>query len=196
MKKRYTKTDLLPCCGKSTGSGASSNRFTPSALHPTLKVTDAHDQGSHAFLRPPLFRSKMIRDNARMLPHQIAGNRAARFQRTCRVGIIAALCAAGALMMSGCTMGRVNSRVAYWQRQTDIHIPVGTTLGDAQGFFASQGLQLRCCTSGRDIHEAYSANERNVGRFFFTEYSVMIVVDVSTNQTIDRVRVFRVGVGL
>ena len=50
--------------------------------------------------------------------------------------------------------------------------------------------------SGPDIHYAYSASERNVGRFVFTEYSVLIVADVSANQTINRVRVLRIGVGL
>ena len=101
-----------------------------------------------------------------------------------------------ALALVGCTMGRVNSRVAYWQKQTEIHVPVGSGLDDAQKFFASQGLELRCCMSGPDIRNAYSATERNVGRFVFTEYSVLIVADVSANQTIDRVRVLRIGVGL
>jgi hypothetical protein len=50
--------------------------------------------------------------------------------------------------------------------------------------------------SGPDIHNAYSAIERNVGRFVFTEYSVLIVADVSANQIIQRVRVIRIGVGL
>jgi hypothetical protein len=86
--------------------------------------------------------------------------------------------------------------VAYWQKQTDIHVPAGTSLDDAKRFFASQGLELRCCMSGPDIHDAYSATERDVGRFVFTEYSVLIVADVSGNQKIDRVRVLRIGVGL
>src|SRR5579862_3853835 len=107
-----------------------------------------------------------------------------------------AICIAVVLAFSGCTMGRVNSRVAYWQKQTAIHVPVGTSLDEARRFFASQGLELRCCMSGPDIHDAYSASERNVGRFVFTEYSVLIVVDVSAKQIVDRVRVLRIGVGL
>jgi len=101
-----------------------------------------------------------------------------------------------ALALSSCTIGRANSRVAYWQKQTQIHVPVGMPVDEAQKFFASQGLELRCCMSGPDIHDAYSATERNVGRFVFTEYSVLIVADVSANRTIDRIRVFRIGVGL
>jgi len=93
-------------------------------------------------------------------------------------------------------MGRVNSRVAYWQKQTEVHVPLGTSLDEAKRFFASQGLELRCCMSGPDIHDAYSATERNVGRFVFTEYSVLIVAAVSAKQTIDRVRILRIGVGL
>jgi hypothetical protein len=100
------------------------------------------------------------------------------------------------ISLSGCTIGRVNARVAFWQEQTEKHVPAGTSVGEAQRFFASQGLDLRCCMSGPDIHNAYSAAERNIGRFVFTEYSVLIVADVSANQTIDRIRVLRIGVGL
>jgi hypothetical protein len=113
-----------------------------------------------------------------------------------RYRFICVIFPAVALALVGCTMGRVNSRVAYWQKQTEIHVPVGSSLDDAQKFFASQGLELRCCMSGPDIRNAYSATERDVGRFVFTEYSVLIVADVSANQTIDRVRVLRIGVGL
>jgi hypothetical protein len=96
----------------------------------------------------------------------------------------------------GCSMDRVNSRVTSWQKQIDAHVPAGTSLKDAQAFFSSKGLELRCCMSGPNIHDAYAASERNVGRFAFTEYSVLIVADVSANQLIDRVRVLRIGVGL
>lgn len=107
-----------------------------------------------------------------------------------------ACCIGLPLTLSACTMGRVNSRVAYWQEQTAIHVPVGTSLGDARAFFASHGLELRCCMSGPEIHDAYSASERNIGRFMLTEYSVLIVADVSEDQTINRIRILRVGVGL
>jgi hypothetical protein len=103
---------------------------------------------------------------------------------------------AAALILAGCSMGRVNSRVAYWQMQTKVHVPAGTSLKDAQSFFSSRGLDLRCCMSGPDIRDAYSASERDVGRFGFTEYSVVIVADVSASNVVDRVRVLRIGVGL
>jgi hypothetical protein len=90
----------------------------------------------------------------------------------------------------------MHARVAYWQQQTQIHIPKGTTIADARNFFATYGLELRCCMSGPDIHDAYSVTERTAGRFALTEYSVLVVADVSANQTVDRVRVFRIGVGL
>jgi hypothetical protein len=110
--------------------------------------------------------------------------------------VLCTIGSAAALAATGCTMWQVNSRVAYWQKQTEMHVPVGTSLDDAQKFFASQGLELRCCTSGPEIHDAYSATEQNVGRFVFTEYSVLIVADVSADKTIDRVRILRIGVGL
>jgi hypothetical protein len=36
----------------------------------------------------------------------------------------------------------------------------------------------------------------NIGRFAWTEYSALIVVDVSPEHRVNRVRVLRVGVGL
>ncbi len=104
-------------------------------------------------------------------------------------------CAAACLLL-GCSTGRVNSRVEYWVAQTREHLPVGTRLADAESFFASRSLTLRCCMSGPDIDHAYSTMERNVGRFAFTEYSVLIVVDVSPDGLVNRVRVERIGVGL
>jgi len=100
------------------------------------------------------------------------------------------------LVLSACTIGRVDSRVAYWQKQAEIHVPAGTSLGEAKAFFVARFAVAVICMSGPDIHDAYSASEQNVGRFAFTEYSVLIVADVSANQTVDRVRVLRVGVGL
>ena len=50
--------------------------------------------------------------------------------------------------------------------------------------------------SGPDIDNAYSATERDVGRFVFMEYSVLIVVDVAPEGLLKQVRVLRIGVGL
>ena len=99
-------------------------------------------------------------------------------------------------VIAGCTVGRADARVAYWTEETRVHIPVGTRIEDAQAFFASRGLELRCCTSGPDIDRAYSAMERNTGRFVWTEYSALIVVDVASDRRVSRVRVLRIGVGL
>jgi hypothetical protein len=72
----------------------------------------------------------------------------------------------------------------------------GESHQDAQAFFATRGLELHCCMSGPDIEHAYSATERNIGRFGWIEYSALIVVDVSSDQRVSRVRVLRTGVGL
>jgi hypothetical protein len=101
-----------------------------------------------------------------------------------------------ASVVAGCSIGHANARVAYWTEETRLHVPVGGRIEDAQAFFASRGLQLRCCMSGRDIDQAYSATDRNVGCFAWTEYSALIVVDVSPEHRVNRVRVLRVGVGL
>ena len=101
-----------------------------------------------------------------------------------------------ALVQTGCTVNHANARVAYWTEETRLHVPVGSRIEDAQGFFASRGRTLRCCMSGPDIDQAYSAMERDIGRFAWTEYSALIVVDASPDNRVSRVRVLRVGVGL
>jgi hypothetical protein len=100
------------------------------------------------------------------------------------------------LAIAGCSVGRADARVAYWIGETRVHVPIGTRIEDAQTFFASRGLELRCCTSGPDIEQAYSAVERNIGRFAWTEYSALIVVDVSPEGRVSRTRVLRIGAGL
>lgn len=100
------------------------------------------------------------------------------------------------LAITGCTVGRADARVSYWIGETRVHVPIGTRIEDAQAFFASRGLELRCCTSGPGIEQAYSAVERNIGRFVWTEYSALIVVDVSQAGRVTRTRVLRVGAGL
>jgi hypothetical protein len=105
-------------------------------------------------------------------------------------------CCLSIAAFAGCTVGRANARVAYWTEETRVHVPVGSRIEDAQAFFASRGLDLRCCTSGPDINEAYSATERNIGRFAWTEYSALIVVDVAPDRRVSHVRVLRTGVGL
>ena len=106
------------------------------------------------------------------------------------------VCSLAVSSATGCSIGHANARVAYWTEETRVHVPVGSRLEDAQAFFASHGLQLRCCMSGPDIDRAYSATERDIGRFVWTEYSALIVVDVSPEQRVTRVRVLRIGVGL
>jgi len=105
-------------------------------------------------------------------------------------------CCLIALVLSACTIGRVNERVSYWTKETTAHVPVGASIEDAKAFFASRGLETRCCTSGFDSAPAITATERDVGRFVFTEYSVLIVVDMTSDRRVSGVRVFRIGVGL
>ena len=96
----------------------------------------------------------------------------------------------------GCSIGHANARIKYCTEETRLHVPVGTRLEDAQAFFASHGLQFGCCISGPDMNKAYSATERDIGRFMWMEYSAFIVVDVAADQTVSRVRVLGIGVGL
>jgi hypothetical protein len=102
-----------------------------------------------------------------------------------------------ALVVAGCSMDRVNERVAYWDTETHAHLPTGTTLADAKQFFASRGLALTCCVSGPPgAPKYYSAMDRKVGRSLFTEYDVAILVAMNDAQRVETVRVERWGVGL
>jgi hypothetical protein len=99
-------------------------------------------------------------------------------------------------LLEGCTLGRVNDRVAYWDAETRQHLPSGTALSEAQQFFAARGLTLACCVSGPPgAAEYYFAKEGKVGRFFFTEYDVAVLVALSPSQQVETVRVERWGVG-
>jgi hypothetical protein len=98
--------------------------------------------------------------------------------------------------ISGCSVSRVDNRVDYWQSISQTKLLPGTPLSEAQELFKAHGLELRCCTSGPNIKNAYTAIERNVGRKLLVEYDVVVLVDVSPDQKIERVRVQRWGVGL
>jgi hypothetical protein len=41
----------------------------------------------------------------------------------------------------GCTMGRVNQRLAYWSKTTAEKLPSGSTLQDAKDLFSKAGLK-------------------------------------------------------
>ena len=93
-------------------------------------------------------------------------------------------------------MGRVDERQQYWTTTTAARLPVGTSHADADALFAANKLELKCCVSGPDITKAYYASEKNVGRALITEYDVVILVDFSKDDRVERVRVQRWGVGL
>jgi hypothetical protein len=101
-----------------------------------------------------------------------------------------------AVLASGCSLGRVNERMAYWDTETRTHLPAGTALADARQFFAARGLALRCCVSGSPgAGKYYVAREPKVGRFLFTEYDIAVLVALTASQQVASVRVERWGVG-
>lgn len=107
-----------------------------------------------------------------------------------------ALTAFGAVFFSGCSMDRVHEREQYWAVTTRANLPAGTPLENAKSFFAANGLELKCCVTGPEMTNAYYASERNVGRELITEYDVVVIVDVSKDDRVERVRVQHWGVGL
>jgi hypothetical protein len=105
------------------------------------------------------------------------------------------VCMLLAITITGCSLGRANKRIAYWTKETTAHIPAGTPINDAKAFLASRGLDLRCCMSNGDVDHAYSATERNIGQFIWMEYDAMIAIEVTPDQRVSRVQVYRIGVG-
>jgi len=101
-----------------------------------------------------------------------------------------------ALLLAGCTTYKVDKRVSYWQAETSEHLKQGASLAQATNFFKSKGLELKCCINGPDINNAYLAREKNVGRFFLVEYDVVILVSISSEKKVEKIRVQRWGVGL
>jgi len=76
------------------------------------------------------------------------------------------------------------------------HLPAGTSLTDAEQFFASRGLSLKCCVQAPPGPQYHFALERKVGYFVFTQYDVAILVAVDGTQHIKDAHVERWGVGL
>jgi len=109
---------------------------------------------------------------------------------------VALMVIASALMGVGCSTGRVNERVAYWTKITADQVPPGITLERAKTILSARGLQLQCCVSGPDNKRSYFASEKDVGRFYFTEYSVVVIVNISQDNLVEDARVERWGVGL
>jgi hypothetical protein len=101
-----------------------------------------------------------------------------------------------AVLAASCSTGRVNERVAYWTTITAEQVRPGSTLDAAQGVLSAHGLQLQCCVSGPDNKQSYFALEKDVGRFFFTVYSVAVIVNISRDNLVEEARVERWGVGL
>jgi hypothetical protein len=117
--------------------------------------------------------------------------------RTSRPALALLMIAVLATVSGGCTIGRVNERVAYWSKTTAQKLPPGSTLQDAKDLFAAAGLTFVCCVSAEpDLKPSWYAMERNVGRYFIVEYSVAVLVEVSPDDRILRVGVERWGVGL
>ena len=115
-----------------------------------------------------------------------------RFARCSRLSLLVLLA-----LLDGCSLGRVNERMTYWDTETRQHLPRGTAFSEAQQFFAARGLTLACCVSGPPgAAKYYFAKERKVGRFLFTEYDVAVLVALGASQQVETVRVERWGVGL
>jgi hypothetical protein len=106
------------------------------------------------------------------------------------------VCALAATTIAGCSLGRANRRIAYWNKETAAHLPAGTSLEDAQAFFASHGLNLRCCASADEFDHAYFAMERHIGQYFLMEYDAIITVEITPDRRVGRIHVNWIGVGL
>ena len=100
-----------------------------------------------------------------------------------------------ASLISGCAMGRVDERLAFWQEARATHLKPGTPIVDARDFFRSQGNELRCAVEGSGVRIC-SATEWNLGHRFLMQYGVNVTIHLSDTETIEDVEVARLGVGL
>jgi hypothetical protein len=99
-------------------------------------------------------------------------------------------------VLLGCSMGRVDARMDYWNSETKANLPRGISFEEAESFFRQRGVPLTCCVSGPvGAPQYYLATERKVGRFLFTEYNVVVLVALTPGRTVQSVRVERWGVG-
>ena len=117
---------------------------------------------------------------------------------TCLRKLVTTLFAINFLVaLAGCSTALVDERLAYWRSSTKESLPPGTPLQEAKAFFASKGIELRCCVSSPpQLMNAYFTLERNVGRSFFMEYDVVVLVILTPDQRIEEVKVQTWGVGL
>lgn len=107
------------------------------------------------------------------------------------LSILLATCSAG------CTIGRVNQRLAYWSKTTEEKLPPSSTLQDAKDLFSNAGLKFICCVSAEpNLKRSWYATERKVGRLLWMEYSVVVLVQVEPDDRVVQVRVERWDVGL
>jgi hypothetical protein len=100
------------------------------------------------------------------------------------------------LLLGGCSTARLHERMSYWDAETRAHLPVGSTLADAEQFFTARGLSLRCCVSAPPGPQYHFAVERKVGYVVFTQYDVAILVGLDETRHVDSVHVERWGIGL
>ncbi len=101
----------------------------------------------------------------------------------------------GLLAVCACSMDRVVEREQFWVKAAGEHLPPGTSRADATRFLAAHGLVLRCCVNGPDIVQASMAREPGVGRALLVDYDVVLLLDFSNDDRLERVRVQRWGVG-
>jgi hypothetical protein len=93
-------------------------------------------------------------------------------------------------------MGAVDRRVAYWKAETASGLPIGSTKEQAEAFFAARGAKLTCCVTEPGVAKYYLVSERKVGYALWTEYDVVVLVELSPTGDVTSVSVQRWGVGL
>ncbi|MFA6443906.1 MAG: hypothetical protein WCV99_16330 [Sterolibacterium sp.] len=114
---------------------------------------------------------------------------------TMRRALLLCLACIGPAVLAGCSTARVDERMAYWKIETDAHLKVGTTRGQAEEFFAARNATLKCCTRQRPGPDQYFVHERKVGHALWTEYDVAVLVEFSPAGEVSAVRIERWGVG-
>ena len=100
------------------------------------------------------------------------------------------------LWLTGCSTAAVDARLNFWKTETAKQLPIGSTKAQAEAFFALRGVELKCCVKAPPGPTFHYINERKVGHGFMIEYDVVVLVEMSSTDTVASVSVQRWGIGM
>ncbi|MBC3874838.1 hypothetical protein [Undibacterium flavidum] len=100
------------------------------------------------------------------------------------------------LALTACSTAAVNTRMQYWRDEVKLQLPIGTSKRHAEEFFATRGVKLICCVSMSHDKKFHYINERKVASSLLMDYDVVVLLEISPEETVTSVSVQSWGIGL